>query len=320
MYVALEAAKADPVRPGALRYGISGGASLPLAVMDKFRDVFGVEIHEGYGLTETSPVAAFNHVGTPPRPGTIGVAIWGVDIEIARAETVESIELLPPGELGELVIRGTPADEGLPQPARGHGRGDRRRWFRTGDLATRTTRLPDDLDRKKDMIIRNGITSTRARSRSPLTHPRCSGRRLGSRGRAHGEEVAAAIVLRPGRPRPGGPDLRSERKLAAYKYPRIIRLLAELPLGPSGRFQKRTSRPNRPVPPDPEGPERSTAAHRQLRRLTRMFRPTDKEPTHDRDQTQGLQHHRRSRARRPSPCRSLGAEGTRPPPSLPCTG
>ncbi len=69
MYVALlEAAKSTDVRPDALRYGISGGASLPLAVMDKFREVFGVEIHEGYGLTETSPVAAFNHVGMTPRP------------------------------------------------------------------------------------------------------------------------------------------------------------------------------------------------------------------------------------------------------------
>src|SRR6476620_2597060 len=104
MYVALlEAAKSTGVRPDALRYGISGGASLPLAVMDKFRDVFGVEIHEGYGLTETSPVAAFNHVGMTPRPGTIGITIWGVDIEIARAEVTERIELLPNGELGELV-------------------------------------------------------------------------------------------------------------------------------------------------------------------------------------------------------------------------
>jgi long-chain acyl-CoA synthetase len=68
MYVALlEAAKTNPTRPDALRYCISGGASLPVAAMDKFREVFGVDIHEGYGLTETSAVASFNHVGTAPR-------------------------------------------------------------------------------------------------------------------------------------------------------------------------------------------------------------------------------------------------------------
>jgi long-chain acyl-CoA synthetase len=93
MYIALlEAAKTIPERP-TLRYAISGGASLPLAVLERFREEFGVEVYEGYGLTETSPVASFNHVGREPRPGSIGQPIWGVDIEIARAETEESIEL-----------------------------------------------------------------------------------------------------------------------------------------------------------------------------------------------------------------------------------
>nr|WP_232085168.1 long-chain fatty acid--CoA ligase [Arthrobacter sp. SO5] len=244
MYVALlEAAKAGAVRPPALRYGISGGSSLPLAVMDKFRDVFGVEIHEGYGLTETSPVAAFNHVGTPPRPGTIGTAIWGVDIEIARAETVESIELLPAGELGELVIRGHLLMKGYLNRPEATAEAVVDGWFRTGDLGTKD----DDgyltiVDRKKDMIIRNGYNVyPREVEEILLTHPEVvSAAVYGIPHEVHGQEVAAAIVLDAGATA-SATDLMefASAQLAAYKYPRVIRLLAELPLGPSGKILKR---------------------------------------------------------------------------------
>lgn len=245
MYVALiEAAKTVAVRPTGLRYGISGGASLPLAVMDRFRDVFGVEIHEGYGLTETSPVAAFNHVGTQPRPGTIGTAIWGVDIEIARAETVDSIELLPTGELGELVVRGHLLMKGYLNRPEATEEAIVDGWFRTGDLGTKD----DDgyltiVDRKKDMIIRNGYNVyPREVEEILLTHPEVvSAAVYGIPHDVHGQEVAAAIVLDAG-------ATVSEKELidfasaqlAAYKYPRVIRLLTELPLGPSGKILKRS--------------------------------------------------------------------------------
>lgn len=244
MYVALlEAAKAGARRPAALRYGISGGASLPLAVMDKFRDVFGIEIHEGYGLTETSPVAAFNHVGTPPRPGTIGTAIWGVDIEIARAETVESIELLPAGELGELVVRGHLLMKGYLNRPEATAEAIVDGWFRTGDLGTKD----DDgylriVDRKKDMIIRNGYNVyPREVEEILLTHPQVvSAAVYGVPHDVHGQEIAAAIVLDAGATATGTELIEfASTQLAAYKYPRIIRLLAELPLGPSGKILKR---------------------------------------------------------------------------------
>jgi long-chain acyl-CoA synthetase len=244
MYVALiEAAKATDVRPAALRYGVSGGASLPLAVMDKFRDVFGVEIHEGYGLTETSPVAAFNHVGTPPRPGTIGVAIWGVDIEIARAETVESIELLPPGELGELVIRGHLLMKGYLNRPEATTEAIVDGWFRTGDLGTKDAdgylRI---VDRKKDMIIRNGYNVyPREVEEILLTHPEVvSAAVYGVPHDVHGQEIAAAIVLDAGATATAAELIDfASAQLAAYKYPRVIRLLSELPLGPSGKILKR---------------------------------------------------------------------------------
>jgi long-chain acyl-CoA synthetase len=245
MYVALlEAAKALQVRPANLRYGISGGASLPLAVMDKFRDVFGVEIHEGYGLTETSPVAAFNHVGAPPRPGTIGVAIWGVDIEIARAETVESIELLPRGELGELVVRGHLLMKGYLNQPEATAEAVVDGWFRTGDLGTKG----DDgyltiVDRKKDMIIRNGYNVyPREVEEILLTHPQVvSAAVYGIPHDVHGQEIAAAIVLDAGATATETELMEfASAQLAAYKYPRVIRLLTELPLGPSGKILKRT--------------------------------------------------------------------------------
>ncbi len=244
MYVALlEAAKAGAVRPPSLRYGISGGSSLPLAVMDKFRDVFGVEIHEGYGLTETSPVAAFNHVGTPPRPGTIGTAIWGVDIEIARAETVESIELLPAGELGELVIRGHLLMKGYLNRPEATAEAVVDGWFRTGDLGTKD----EDgyltiVDRKKDMIIRNGYNVyPREVEEILLTHPEViSAAVYGVPHEVHGQEIAAAIVLDAGATATATDLMEfASAQLAAYKYPRVIRLLAELPLGPSGKILKR---------------------------------------------------------------------------------
>jgi len=244
MYVALlEAAKTVPDRPAALRYGISGGASLPLAVMDRFRDVFGVEIHEGYGLTETSPVAAFNHVGMQPRPGTIGIPIWGVDIEIARPEVTERIELLPNGELGELVIRGHLLMKGYLNRPEATAEAVVDGWFRSGDLGTKD----DDgyltiVDRKKDMIIRNGYNVyPREVEEVLLTHPAVvSAAVYGIPHDVHGQEIAAAIVLDAGASVTETELMDfASAQLAAYKYPRVVKILSELPLGPSGKILKR---------------------------------------------------------------------------------
>ncbi|MFF2346931.1 long-chain fatty acid--CoA ligase [Pseudarthrobacter sp. NPDC058119] len=244
MYVALlEAAKTVQERPTALRYGISGGASLPLAVMDRFRDVFGVEIHEGYGLTETSPVAAFNHVGMQPRPGTIGIPIWGVDIEIARPEVTERIELLPNGELGELVIRGHLLMKGYLNRPEATAEAVVDGWFRSGDLGTKD----DDgyltiVDRKKDMIIRNGYNVyPREVEEVLLTHPAVvSAAVYGIPDDVHGQEIAAAIVLDAGATVTETELMDfASAQLAAYKYPRVVRILSELPLGPSGKILKR---------------------------------------------------------------------------------
>src|SRR5699024_1237207 len=106
MYIALlAAARADSRRPD-LRICASGGSSLPVAVIDKFKEVFGVDIYEGYGLSETSPVATFNQQVFGRKAGTVGRAVWGTDVAIAAAEVEDSIELLGVGEIGEVVLRG----------------------------------------------------------------------------------------------------------------------------------------------------------------------------------------------------------------------
>ena len=243
MYIALlEAAKNTDERPK-LRYAVSGGASLPLAVIERFRQEFGVEIYEGYGLTETSPVASFNHVGREPRAGSIGQAIWGVDLEIAKADVDDRIELLPTDELGEIVIRGHNLMTGYLGRPEDTAAAVVDGWFRTGDLGTKDA---DGylwiVDRKKDMITRNGYNVYPREVEEVLSgHPDVASVAVfGVAHDTHGQEVMACVVLT------GGADTATDallefakEKLAAYKYPRRIEIVESLPLGPSGKVLKR---------------------------------------------------------------------------------
>jgi len=103
MYVALlhapDRAEADT---SSLRMCISGGAALPVEVLRGFEEAFGVPVLEGYGLSETSPVASFNHPGRERRPGSIGTPIRAVQMRVVDGEGHE----VPQGEVGEIVIRG----------------------------------------------------------------------------------------------------------------------------------------------------------------------------------------------------------------------
>lgn len=243
MYIALlEAAKKTTDRPK-LRYGVSGGSAIPLAVIERFREEFGAEIYEGYGLTETSPVATFNHMDRPPRAGSIGTAIWGVDVEIANAEVDDSIELLPTDELGEIVIRGHNLMSGYLRLPEESAKAIVDGWFRTGDLGTKDG---DGylwiVDRKKDMILRNGYNVYPREVEEVLTsHPAVSSAAVfGVSHPVHGQEILSSVVLA------GSAEVSAEEladyaksKLAAYKYPRKVFLVEGLPLGPSGKVLKR---------------------------------------------------------------------------------
>src|SRR4029453_5694703 len=138
---------------GSLRLCVSGGAALPVEVLRGFEDAFGCIILEGYGLSETSPVASFNHPARQRKPGSIGTPIQGVELRLVGPLG----EDVPSGEVGEIAIRGDNLMRGYwgtedatrgPTPPR---------WFPSGHLA----RQDEDgyffiVDRKKDLIIRGG--------------------------------------------------------------------------------------------------------------------------------------------------------------------
>ncbi len=240
----LEAARADPEQElPRLRYGCSGGAALPVSVIDAVRETFGIEVYEGYGLTETSPVATFNHVGTPPRAGTVGTAIWGVDVEAADPEETASTRLLPRGELGELVIRGHNLFTGYLNRPEATVEAVVDGWFRSGDLGT----VGEDgyvtiVDRTKDMILRNGFNVYPREVEEILSgHPDVARVAVfGLPDAVHGEEVAAAVVLAPGATADAAAlGAYAAEQLAAYKFPRRFEIVDSLPLGPSGKVLKR---------------------------------------------------------------------------------
>jgi long-chain acyl-CoA synthetase len=239
----VEAAKRSPERPP-LRYAVSGGAALPVALLEAFERTFGAQVHEGYGLTETSPTASFNNVGTPIRPGTVGTSLWGVDVAVADAETEDRIDLLPePGALGEIVVRGHNLMKGY------LGRPDATAavvidgWFRTGDLGTVSAEgVVTIVDRKKDMIIRNGYNVYPTEVESVLArHPAVSiAAVFGVAHETHGQEVHAAVVPAEGSTVDAAEVVAyMKEKVAAYKYPRVVHVVGELPLGASGKVLKR---------------------------------------------------------------------------------
>ena len=246
MYIALlEAARRNPRRPP-LDRAFCGGAPLPVTVLAEFEAVFGCQIYEGYGLTETSPVVAYNQKDWPCRPGTVGRPIWGVEAEIARSEVTDRIELLPPDEVGEIVVRGHNVMAGYLNQPQATAEALQDGWFRSGDLGVKDRDgYLAIVDRKKDMILRNGYNVySREVEDMLMRHPGVAEVAvIGVPHGLYGEEVCAVI-----RPMPGalpGAALEadivawSRERLAAYKYPRRVEFIDAFPLGPSGKILKR---------------------------------------------------------------------------------
>jgi long-chain acyl-CoA synthetase len=243
MYVGLlEAAKTSELRP-TLKTALSGGAALPLTVLERFAEVFGTKVLEGYGLTETSPVATFNQRSFEPRPGTVGKAIWGVEVEIAKAEVDDAIELLPTGELGEIVVRGHNVFAGYLNKPEATAAAIVDGWFRTGDLGTKDAEgYVTIVDRKKDMVIRGGYNVyPREVEETLLRHPAIAQVAvIGLPDPQYGEEVCAVVIKEPGcEVSDTEISAWAKEQLAAYKYPRRVFFTDAFPLGPSGKVLKR---------------------------------------------------------------------------------
>ena len=245
MYIGLLEAATKADRLPALRLCVSGGASLPVAVLEKFNEAFHATIFEGYGLSETSPTATTNQPAFGVKAGTVGHPIWGVEVEIARPEIDERIELMDNGELGEIVIRGHNVFTAYLNNPEATAQAVVDGWFRTGDLGTRD----DDgfitiVDRKKDMVIRGGFNVYPREVEEVLArHPAVlQVAVIGVPDPTQGEEICAVVV-----PDPGGVTAEeliewSREKLGKHKYPRQIRFAESLPLGPSMKVLKRELR------------------------------------------------------------------------------
>jgi long-chain acyl-CoA synthetase len=251
MYLALvQAGKAriaaGEARLPRLKIAVSGGAALPAAVLEAFNSTFAAEIMEGYGLSETSPTATVNQPALGTRAGTVGHSVWGVDVEVAKAEVEDRIELVPRGELGEIVVRGHNVfagylgNEEATKAAMVDG------WFRTGDLGTKD----DDgfvsiVDRKKDMVLRGGFNVyPREVEETLLRHPAVRDVAvIGLPDEVHGEEICACVIVNDGAELTAEELIEwSKEHLARYKYPRRVEFLDEFPLGPSMKVLKRELR------------------------------------------------------------------------------
>ncbi|HEY3872897.1 MAG TPA: long-chain fatty acid--CoA ligase [Actinocrinis sp.] len=239
------AAAGDTALPD-LKIAVSGGASLPLTVLEEFERVFGAQIMEGYGLSETSPTATVNQPVFGPRAGTVGHQVWGVEVEIARAEVDDRIELLAPGELGEIVIRGHNVFSGYLGNPEETEKAMVDGWFRSGDLGTKDEAgYVTIMDRKKDMVIRGGFNVyPREVEEELLRHPAIAQAAvIGLPDEEHGEEVCACVILKEGRQATAEEIIVwSQERLARYKYPRVIVFRKEFPLGPSLKVLKRELR------------------------------------------------------------------------------
>jgi long-chain acyl-CoA synthetase len=222
-----------------LRLCKTGGASMPVEVLHGFEKAFGTELIEGYGLSETSPVASSGHPNQVRKPGSIGTPIEQVEMKIFDENDAE----VPQGEVGEIVIRGHNIMKGYWGRPDATAEAIRGGWFHSGDLG----REDEDgfffvVDRKKDMIIRGGY-NVYPREVEELLYEHPAIREAAVLGVPHpewGEEVGAAVVLEPGEElAPEEISAWVRERIAAYKYPRVVWFLDELPKGPTGKIVKR---------------------------------------------------------------------------------
>ncbi|EFG04760.1 long-chain-fatty-acid--CoA ligase [Streptomyces clavuligerus] len=241
----LEAAARTPERPPLERV-YSGGSALPVRVLEEVTRTFGCPVFEGYGLTETSPVVTFNQHPWPCLPGTVGRPIPGVEAEIADALVRDRIVLLPPEETGEIVVRGHNVMAGYLNNPAATAEVIMDGWFRTGDLGTKDAEgVLTVVDRTKDMVIRGGYNVYPREIEEILArHPAVAQAAVvGVPDERLGQEVCAVVVVRPETVTDGAlaADIIAwtRARIAAYKYPRRVEFLTELPLGPSGKVLKR---------------------------------------------------------------------------------
>ena len=221
---------------------MTGGAPMPVDVMNSFEEKFNVEILEGFGLSETSPVASFNMLGKPRKAGSIGYPAWGIELAIMDDED----RPLADDERGEICIRGHNIMKGYLNRPDATKETLRNGWFHSGDIGYRDA---DGcywiVDRKKDMILRGGFNVYPREVEEVLYEHEdvVEAAVIGVPHESHGEEVKAIVALTPdASATPDDLQAFCKERLAAYKYPRMVEIVPELPKGPTGKILKRELR------------------------------------------------------------------------------
>lgn len=263
MWNAMLHAETDVTREdlASLRLACSGGAALPLEVGKAFHDRFGAVVLDGYGLSETAGAATFNRDDCPRKEMSVGRALPGGALAILDEDHQE----LPPGETGEVGIRGPYVMSGYWNRPEATEAAFANGWFLTGDIG----RMDEDgdlwiVDRKKDLVIRGGYNVYPREIEEVLYgHPDIlEAAVVGVPDERLGEEIAAVITPQPGASiDPTRLRTWLEERLAAYKVPRIYEVVEELPKGATGKILKRAiDRPT--IATTGERPARVTATTR----------------------------------------------------------
>lgn len=226
-----------------IRFCSSGGAPLPVEVLNRFRELTSVTPQEGYGLTETAPLGTMQAAdGRPPRPGTVGLPAPQTILEVVDLET--GMTVLPAGEKGEICIRGPQVMKGYwkrPEATAEAFRGGR---FHTGDIGF----VDQDgyvtlVDRKKDMILSGGYNVfPRNIEEAIYEHPAVAEVTvIGVPDAYRGQSAKAFIALKPGAAAFSFEELKSflTDKLAKYEMPTEMEIRPNLPKTPVGKLSKK---------------------------------------------------------------------------------
>ena len=226
-----------------LRVAAAGGSALPGEVHKDFKSKFGVTILEGYGLSETSPVASFSVFGEEPLVGSIGKPIPGVEMKLINDDWSD-VDTSDPDAVGEIAIKGHNVMKGYYNRPDATEESIQDGWFRSGDLGKKD----DDgyffiVDRSKDMIIRGGYNVyPRELEEILMEHPAVSlVAVIGVPHESHGEEIKAVIVKNKDHDDVSEEDMVAwgKEQFAAYKYPRSVQFIDELPMTSTGKILKR---------------------------------------------------------------------------------
>jgi long-chain acyl-CoA synthetase len=245
MYVGvLNHPKSSQYKLTSIKGCFSGAAPLPVEVIKEFESKTGSQICEGYGLSETSPVAAVNPFGGKTKVGSVGLPVPDTDFRIV--DLAEGTKDLPVGEAGEIIIKGPQVTSGYYKMPDETAIAIRDGWLYTGDIG----KMDEEgyfyiVDRKKDMIIAGGYNIyPREIDEVLFEHPKileaCA---VGIPDPYRGETVKAYVVLKPGEKMTGEEVIQyCQEKLAKYKVPKTVEFMASLPKSMVGKILRKELR------------------------------------------------------------------------------